>query len=583
MARTNLSLGNLYRAISGSVRTSQTVSLGGLGGVSAGSNAAFTSFAIDSVTTNLPLYTYVVESTAESASFTFGTQGSLHVTKVSPQANNFTCSFTNANFTIGTPTYGATANFPYTAAAVGTTTYAEAQSGISMSYADGYNINATGYGTVSTKVLYAVDVYNTINQPDFCLLFGTKVTLADNTEINIEDLNVGDIIKAWAPIGLPDETLDATDTGATEWRFYQTENNSGDYTEVTVRNLTFNFASSYYSINNGFLKATETHPLWVWDNEIQKYHFKIVETLKNGDRLIHFDETTGLREIEITNIEVIVGDVEIVIVDVENVDVFLANGIISHNKGSNVSSIPATGLKMYIEPAKSGSFASNSYPATGTPTVDILDLTGNGTGLRPGLQAPLSLASGNPSYNQGATRKERYYAYNGTSNLFYKDITSNINGGITNFNTNTGTIHVWVRPTTTLGTTTRHIFDYAGFYGLAIESSNSSTLDRVKFYGSTLGNSAQLTTSLSANVWYMISATFQPSGTVTVYVDGTSVGTFTAAAFSAPASTNYVTIGSNSARTTFWNGQIGPVLFYNTLQAAGDVTRTYNYFSPNYK
>jgi hypothetical protein len=122
-----------------------------------------------------------------------------------------------------------------------------------------------------------------------------------------------------------------------------------------------------------------------------------------------------------------------------------------------------------------------------------------------------------------------------------------------------------------LGTTTRHIFDYAGFYGLAIESSNSSTLDKVKFYGSTLGNSAQLTTSLSSNVWYMISATFQPSGTVTVYVDKTSVGTFTAAAFTAPSSTNYLTIGTNSARTTFWNGQIGPVLFYNTLQNATSV------------
>jgi hypothetical protein len=70
---------------------------------------------------------------------------------------------------------------------------------------------------------------------------------------------------------------------------------------------------------------------------------------------------------------------------------------------------------------------------------------------------------------------------------------------------------------------------------------------------------------------------------VTVYVDGTSVGTFTASAFSAPASTNYLTIGSNSARTSFWNGQIGPVLFYSVLQDSTDVSRTYSYFSPNYK
>ena len=38
----------------------------------------------------------------------------------------------------------------------------------------------------------SVDVYNTINQPDFCLLFGTKVTKADGNVVNIEDLSIGD-------------------------------------------------------------------------------------------------------------------------------------------------------------------------------------------------------------------------------------------------------------------------------------------------------------------------------------------------------------------------------------------------------
>jgi hypothetical protein len=204
--------------------------------------------------------------------------------------------------------------------------------------------------------------------------------------------------------------------------------------------------------------------------------------------------------------------------------------------------------------------------------------------VRPaGVSNAAGITGGNPSYNNGATKKDEYFAVNGTNQFFYKDTTTNINGGISQFNTNTGTIHMWIRPTTTLGVASRHIFDYAGFYGLAIESSDSSTLNRVKFYGSTLGNSAQLTTSLSANVWYMISATFQPSGTVTVYVDKTSVGTFTAAAFTAPSSTNFLTIGSNSARTTFWNGQIGPVLFYNTLQSAATVGQVYDFFSPTYK
>jgi hypothetical protein len=317
---------------------------------------------------------------------------------------------------------------------------------------------------------------------------------------------------------------------------------------------------------------------------MQKYHFKTVETILPGDRLTTYNDADGLDEVIVYDISKIIEDVEIVTLDVENADVYLANGIVSHNKGTTTQPhIPSSGLRMYLEPAKTASFASATLPATGTPTVDLLDMSGYGTGVRPGLQGPLSLASGNPAYNNGASRKERYYSFNGTSNLFYKDTASNINGGITQFNTNTGTIHMWIRPTTTLGVASRPIFDYAGFYKLSIESSNSSTLDRVQFTGSSLGSSGQKTTSLSSNVWYMISATFQPSGICTIYVDGTSVGTYTSAAFTAPSSTNYLTIGSNTGRTLFWNGQIGPVLFYNVLQNSTSVSQVYNYFSPNYK
>jgi hypothetical protein len=572
MPRTNLSLGNLFRATQGSARTSQAVSLNAMNG-SAGTEAAFTSFAVDSVTRNLPTFTYIVESTEESATFSFGTQGSLHGARVGNVSANYSVTFDNANFSVGTPTLGASPSFPITPAAINASNYSEAQSVLSMTYADGYNLNATGYNVASTKTLYAVDVYNTINQPDFCLLFGTKVTLANGTEINIEDLNVGDSIKAWQPDGLPDESQ-PLDSDQIDWRFYLQTRLLGDNLNVTVNDITFNFAEGYYSINDGLINATGTHPLYVYDNEIKKYHFKNVENLLPGDKLVN-----GIGdEVEITNIEIITADVEIVTINVENADVFLANNFVSHNKGTTTQPyIPSSGLRMYLDPSKASS-------TNGTDTTDWLDLTGYNTGIRPaGVTNAAGITGGNPSYNAGASRKEKYWTGNGTTQFWYKDTTTNINGGLSQFNTNTGTIHMWIRPTTTLGTTTRHIFDYAGFYGLAIESSDSSTLNRVKFYGSTLGNSAQLTTSLSSNVWYMISATFQPSGTCTIYVDGTSIGTFSSSAFTAPSSTNFLTIGSNSARTTFWNGQIGPVLFYNSLQNSTKVTETYNYFSPTYK
>jgi hypothetical protein len=577
MPRTNLSLGNLFRATTGTDRTSQAVSLNARN-ASAGTEASMMAFAVDSITINQPTFTYIVESTSETATFSFGSAGSLHGTRVGSVAANYSVTFNNANFSVGSPTLGASPSFPITPASIAASNYAEAESILSMKYEDGYNLAATNYNSTSTKVLYAVDVYNTINQPDFCLLFGTQIELANGTMVNVEDLNVGDEIKSWVPAGLPDETQDP-ESDQVEWRFYHSDTLEGSAQNVTVADLTFNFAQGYFSLNDGLIKATETHPLYVWDNEIGKYKFKNVGDILPGDRLVMQDET----EVEVTNIEIVTDDVEIVTVNVEEADVYISNGLISHNKGTATQPpIPASGLRMYLEPAKTASFAAGTLPSTGTPNVDILDMSGYGTGVRPGAQSPLALAGSNPSYNNGASRKERYYSFDG-GDLFYKDTTSNINGGISQFNTNTGTIHMWIRPTTTLGTSTRHIFDYAGFYGLAIESSDSSTLNRVRFYGSSLGNSAQLTTSLSSNVWYMISATFQPSGTTTVYVDGTSVGTFTASAFTAPASTNYLTIGSNSARTSFWNGQIGPVLFYNVLQNSTKVTETYNYFSPTYK
>lgn len=577
MAKTNLSLGNLHRATVGSARTSEAVSLNARN-ASAGTSVSLGSFAIDSVTVNLPTFTYIVESTEEAATFSFGSAGAVHGTRVGSVAQNYSVSFGNANFTIGTATLGASPSFPITPAAISAANYSEASSVLSMKYEDGYNTAATGYNSTSTKTLFAVDVYNTINQPDFCLVFGTMIEKHNGILVAVEDLNVGDEIKSWVPAGLPDEIQDS-ESDQVDWRFYQLEIQSGSAQNVVVADIIYNFASGYFSLNDGEIKATGTHPLWVWDSEIEKYHFKNIENILIGDMIVRWDDFLGETiEIEVTNIEIVNEDVEIVTINVEEADVYLANGIISHNKGTTTQpSIPAAGLKMYLDPSKASS-------TDGTATTDWLDLSGFGTGVRPaGVTNAASITGGNPSYNNGIGRKEKFWAGNGTTQFWYKDTTTNINGGISQFNTNTGTIHMWVRATTTLGTTTRHIFDYAGFYGLAIESSNSSTLNRVKFYGSTLGNSAQLSTTLSANVWHMISATFQPSGTVTVFVDKVSVGTFTAAAFTAPSSTNFLTIGSNSGRTTFWNGQIGPVLFYSTLQNSTAVGEVFDYFSPTYK
>jgi hypothetical protein len=572
MARTNLSLGNLYRAVSGSARTTQAVSIGGLGGAAA--NSAFTSFAVDSITRNLPTYTYIVESTTESATFSFGTQGSLHGSKVGSVAANYSVTFDNANFSVGSPTLGASPSFPITPAAINASNYSEAQSILSMTYADGYNLNATNYNSAATKTLYAVDVYNTINQPDFCLLFGTKVTLANGSEINIEDLNVGDEIKAWEPTGLPDESQ-PLDSDQVEWRFYLSNTLSGDAKNVVVRDITFNFAEGYYSLNNGLINATGTHPLYVYDSEIGQYHFKNTETLLPGDKLVNGDGS----ETEITNIEVVTADVEIVTINVENADVFLANNLVSHNKGTTTQPyIPSSGLRMYLDPSKASS-------TNGTATTDWLDLTGYNTGVRPaGVQNAAGYSGTNPAYNNGATRIDKYWTLNGSDSYWYKDRSSNINGGITQFDTSAMTFVAWVRQTANQGATFGGLFSKEGAdrdYNFYLYSSGATAWDGFHFATArgTVSNTIQTFTAPALNTWHMVAVTVSAAAGITYYLNGSSVGTGTVTAFAAT-STYPIKLG---AADNYAKCQLGPALFYNRVLTSTEISQVYNYFQPTYK
>jgi hypothetical protein len=576
MPRTNLSLGNLFRATTGAARTSQAVSLNARN-ASAGTAASMLAFAIDSVTPNLPAYTYVVESTTEAATFSFGTAGALHGTRVGSVAANYSVTFDNANFSVGSPTLGASPSFPLTPASIAASNYSEAQSTLSMKYEDGYNLAATGYNSTSTKVLWAVDVYNTINQPDFCLLFGTQIELEDGSMINIEDLNVGDSIKAWVPAGLPDESQDS-ESDQIDWRFYHSDTISGSVQNVIVNDLVFNFASGYVSINNGLIKATETHPLYVWDNEISKYKFKNVGDILPGDKLVMKDET----EVEVTNIEMVEDDIEIVTVNVEEADVYISNGLISHNKVGATNAqpaIPASGLRMYLDPSKTASFGAGSLPSTGTPSVDWLDLAGYGTGVRPAAQSPFGISGANPPYNNGASRKERYYSIE-SGDYFAKDRSSNISGGITQFDTTALTYVTWIRATAfTNGTAFGLLQKIGADVDYRFTLSTDASITQFNFTTSRgSGNNAKVIFP-STNVWYQVALTVSAAAGSTIYFDTTNLGNQSLSAFTATSSYN-VFVGNNGQTGTY---QQGPALFYNRVLTATEITQVYNHFSPTYK
>lgn len=581
MPKTNLSLGNLYRATVGSARTSQASSLNARN-AAAGTQISIGAFAIDSVTATPPTFTYIVESTSENATFTFGSAGSAHGTRVGSVAENYSVTFNNANFSVGIATLGATPSFPVTPASIAVSTYSEASSSLSMTYADGFNTAATNYNVASTKTLYAVDVYNTINQPDFCLLFGTKVTLASGNQLNVEDLVVGDRIKAWVPAGLPDESQ-SPESDQLDWRFYMLDTSEGDAQDVVVKDITFNFASGYYELNGGLIKATGTHPLWVNDVETNKYHFKAIQDVLIGDKVITYTDADGLVEVEVYDIGIVNEDIEIVTINVENADVYLANGTISHNKGTTTQPyIPSAGLRMYLDPSKESS-------TNGTATTDWLDLTGYNTGVRPrGVTNSAGITGANPAYNNGASRKEKYWSIATDSAAgWFKDRSSNISTGSTNFDVSTMTYVTWFRlPTAfTAGDQRATFFQKGSDYGMGLNT-NSAGVNYRLYWESAISTPFTFFTSsvlsLSTNVWYMASYVVSASTGMILYFDTTGVngGATTISTFPA---TNAALLQLGHQGAGYRAYQQGPSLFFNRALNSTEITQVYNYFSPTYK
>ena len=179
MAKTNLSLGGLYQATQGTARVGAS-SLNTANN-SAGTAVSMSSFAFDSLAITQP-FTYIVENTSENVVVAFTTQGLAFDNRVKNIAANYTITVNdNTYFTIGSKG-SSTAISAKTLA--GSTYSGSNGTTLSVTYADGYNVNATNYNTTSTKTIYSVDSYNSINSDALCVATDTDI-------LNIRDEMLG--------------------------------------------------------------------------------------------------------------------------------------------------------------------------------------------------------------------------------------------------------------------------------------------------------------------------------------------------------------------------------------------------------
>ena len=199
---------------------------------------------------------------------------------------------------------------------------------IRVNFADGYNDHiggGAGYGVNKDKTVYSVDSYDG-NSTVLCLKSNTPVELADGSIIEIGDVEEGMKLKGYAIAGLEDYA---------ENKYYDWSSDSLEATvkEVEVVNVVYSFSNKIYNINGGQIYCTSEHPFLVKRSD-GTYKFKPAHLLTEEDSLLKSTKN-GVIETPITSIVLEQENVEIVSIDVEEIDTYLANGYITHNKGGN--------------------------------------------------------------------------------------------------------------------------------------------------------------------------------------------------------------------------------------------------------
>lgn len=151
-----------------------------------------------------------------------------------------------------------------------------------------------------------------------CFEKGSKILMEDGSTKNIEDVVVGDRVFSYDIQNLPNE----------EWGGFIDENTDGfRESATTVEEVKFAFRGTYYILNG--IKVTQEHPFLIYDINSSLFKFKRTEYLDPGR---HNLVDQYLNRITIKQFEEVNESIEVVNLDVETLDVYVAEGLVVHNK-----------------------------------------------------------------------------------------------------------------------------------------------------------------------------------------------------------------------------------------------------------
>jgi hypothetical protein len=546
MAKTSLSLGGLYRAWTGTARGAVSSSLNAANNM-AGTAVSMSSFAFNSLSITQP-FTYIVENTSENVVVAFFTQGLAFDNRIKNIAANYTITVSDATyFSIGTRS----STTAITANNLGGSTYSGSNgTTLSVTYADGYNVDATNYNTTSTKTIYSVDSYNSINSDVLCVATDTDILLANGSTVKAGDLYIGDSIKTFVPTGMP-EWFPENDPAEWYWWYNETGSN-GDIVDAAVSNIYYSFIDKYVDINLGAIKVTGAHPFFAWDNITETYQFTRAEDLVEGDKIVKYNVESGLVEdVLVEKIEFLNKTLEIATITVDTAHTYLANGFVSHNKGAATAPIPWANLVCYLEPQFAASYS------TGSSVTNFNDVAGYSTGFNlTGGSANPAIAA--PTFN-AASPKSLTFA-SGKYGIKQNGLSSGT--GNANFNTTSGngyTIIAWVNGSA------GDIFSRGTDYKV-------TTSGNIAFTSTPNGNLTAASQTLTG--WHMIAVT-TGAGTTKIYNNNVEAATASTTAAATTGTSDIYLMQNNT-------GNLGSFLFYQRALSATEIGYIWNNLKGRY-
>ena len=152
-----------------------------------------------------------------------------------------------------------------------------------------------------------------------CFIEGTNITLADGSQVLIETLQVGNVLKSFAIDTLPLYSDD--DTVLTTWN---TETLSGTDSTATIVSIRPIQVTEIIVINN-LLKTTPDHKHLVKHEGV--WSFASAYMVVVGDIMLDINNN----EFEITSAELQQVETVVYKMDVESLDVFYAENVLTHN------------------------------------------------------------------------------------------------------------------------------------------------------------------------------------------------------------------------------------------------------------